>query len=197
MKRSLLYTPVIFIFPLFVYAQIMEKIPIQKPTKLQGKVFINGTSSLHDWESISTKVIANVTYNPIEFTQIETLEVSITTSSIKSGKKLMDKLTYKALKNEEHPTIKFSFIKSELPKIDKDCIYLSGDLFIAGVTKKINVIAEISEKPNKHILHGSHELLMTDYGIQPPEALMGTIKTGNKITITFDLELPKNTISYK
>jgi hypothetical protein len=32
---------------------------------------------------------------------------------------------------------------------------------------------------------GSQTIKMTDYGITPPTALFGTLKTGDEITITF------------
>ena len=36
-------------------------------------------------------------------------------------------------------------------------------------------------------LKGSEEILLTDYGIDPPTALLGLIRTGDRITIEFDM----------
>lgn len=36
---------------------------------------------------------------------------------------------------------------------------------------------------------GTQKLLMTDYGIDPPTALMGTMRTGNEITVAFTVKM--------
>jgi hypothetical protein len=38
----------------------------------------------------------------------------------------------------------------------------------------------------KLAVQGRIELLMTDYGIKPPTAMMGMLKTDPKITVTFE-----------
>ena len=38
------------------------------------------------------------------------------------------------------------------------------------------------------VIEGEKSILMTDYGIKPPKALLGTIKTGNKINIIFKID---------
>ncbi len=35
---------------------------------------------------------------------------------------------------------------------------------------------------------------MTDYGVTPPEVMFGTVKTGDDITISFDLYLGQTNI---
>lgn len=101
----------------------------------------------------------------------------------------MDKLTYKALKADEYPVITFIFKKGEIVKEDPSFIdvKLMGDLSIAGVTKNISVITKINKLGETIILKGVHKLKMTDFGISPPKALLGTIKTGDEITIEFNL----------
>ena len=44
---------------------------------------------------------------------------------------------------------------------------------------------------NKVTLTGATKLKMTDYKIDPPKALMGTITTGDEITIKFNTVLTK------
>lgn len=162
---------------------------IELDIKLSSSVLIKGTSTLHDWESIVEKTNSQLVVNNLDDVKIETLNVKVQVLSIKSGKSIMDKLTYKALKAEEHPIITFVFKKGEIVKeyanfID---IKLIGDLSIAGVTKNVSVITKINKFGKTIILKGQHTLKMTDFGISPPKALLGTIKTGDEITIEFNL----------
>lgn len=157
--------------------------------KLPSSIIIKGTSTLHDWESIVEKTDAQLKMSTLSDTDIETLNIEIEVLSIKSGKRIMDKLTYKALKVKEHPTITFIFKKGEILSENTDFIEinLNGDLTIAGVTKNVSVTTKMNRKGKVVTLKGSHKLKMTDFGISPPKALLGTIKTGDEITIEFNL----------
>lgn len=158
--------------------------------KLPSVVLIEGTSTLHDWESNVEKTEAQLVVNNLEDVTIETLNVKVDVLSIKSGKKLMDKLTYKALKAKKYPDITFVFKKGEIIGENEAFIdiKLNGDLTIAGVTKNVSVVTKINKLGNTILLKGSHKLKMTDFGIDPPKALLGTIKTGDEITIKFNLK---------
>lgn len=158
--------------------------------KLPSNVLIKGTSTLHNWESVVEKTEATLIINNLNDIGIETLNVKVAVFSIKSGKKTMDKLTYKALKGKEHPMITFIFKKGEIVDENSDFINIKliGDLTIAGITKKVSVNTKINKFGNTIALKGSHKLKMTDFGIKPPRALLGTIKTGDEITIEFNLK---------
>lgn len=158
--------------------------------KLPSSVKIIGTSTLHDWESIVEKTDANISFANESKTKIETLKVEVDVYSIKSGKKTMDKLTYKALKAEDYPIIVFVFKEGKIVNEDEDhlTLELNGDLTIAGVTKNVNVETKVNRKGENVFLTGSHKLKMTTYGVEPPKALLGTIKTGDEITIDFSLK---------
>ncbi len=158
--------------------------------KLPSSVKILGTSTLHDWESIVEKTDATIVFENRAKAKIETLNVDVDVFSIKSGKKTMDRLTYKALKAEEYPKIFFVFKEAKIISQDEEFIKLelNGDLTIAGVTKNVNVLTKVNKKGKSVYLTGSHKLKMTSYGVKPPRALLGTIKTGDEITINFSLK---------
>lgn len=159
--------------------------------KLPSNVSVKGTSTLHDWESIVEKTYSKLTLESIDdIKQIETLKVKVISTSIKSGKRLMDRLTYEALKSEQFRWITFEFKSGELiSENNKEAVIkLKGDLSIAGVTKSVSVLTIINKKGENIFLTGSYKLKMTDYGITPPKALFGTIKTGDEIIIEFNLK---------
>ena len=64
-------------------------------------------------------------------------------------------------------------------------ISASGNLVINGVKKPITLKFSIEKSDKVYILEGSHKLLMTTFGIAPPKALLGTIKTGDEIEVKF------------
>ena len=183
-----------FLFTLLFSVGMMSQEVTQSKNldiKLPSSVLIKGTSTLHDWESVVEKTYSKMTImNMDSLKQIETLRVKVISTSIKSGKKLMDKLTYKALKSEQYRWITFDFKSGELISEDNQevSIKLNGDLSIAGVTKSVSVITNINKKGENIFLSGSYKLKMTDYGIKPPKAVFGTIKTGDEITIEFNLK---------
>lgn len=190
MKTKIIVT-LYFLFAVNIIVGQESKKPSESlHIKLPSSVLIKGTSTLHDWESTVEKTEAKLVVNNLNDVDIETLNVNVEVLSIKSGKKLMDKLTYKALKAKEHPVITFIFKKGEIVNESTNFIdiKLMGDLTIAGVTKNVFVVTKINKLGNTIVLKGSHQLKMTDFGIKPPRALLGTIKTGDEITIEFNLK---------
>jgi polyisoprenoid-binding protein YceI len=120
---------------------------------------------------------------------IEKLDISVKAESLKSGKNGMDKNTYKALKTDDYETIDFKLIKLDdvLKKADgKFTLKTTGDLTVTGVKKRISLNFDIDTSLAKSIiLTGEKTLKMTDFNIEPPKALFGTITTGDEITIKF------------
>ena len=60
-----------------------------------------------------------------------------------------------------------------------------GDLTITGVKKQISLDFTIDVTSGKISLKGEKKIKMTDFNIDPPKALFGTITTGDDLTIQF------------
>ena len=101
----------------------------------------------------------------------------------------MDKKTYGALRESDHPTISYILISS-IPKTG-NTVTSKGELTIAG--KKRQVTMDVNYEIYPSIIEFSGELTinMSDYDIAPPTALMGTIKTGDEVTIRFSIPFRK------
>ena len=107
----------------------------------------------------------------------------------------MDKKCYKALLYKEHPNINYKFKSIKEIKLKVDNTYtatLSGALTIAGKTKLAEILVEIILKDDNINIKGKKALKMSDFDVKPPTALLGTIKTGNDITIEFNLNYTKS-----
>jgi polyisoprenoid-binding protein YceI len=165
-----------------------------KLDNLKSSLSIFGTSSLHDWEEQATSLKGLISLNSSESLKIQDLHIEILAESLKSGKNSMDKNTYKALKTKEFKTIRFKFIKTLEVVFLKENTYkmkVLGDLTIAGATQRIQLDFNLHLKGNEVNIIGEKEIAMTDYNVDPPKALLGTITTGNEITIKFNTVLLK------
>ncbi len=157
---------------------------------------IKGTSNLHDWEMVVEKVRGNMDANVkgSEIVSINSLTLSVDANSISSGKSIMDSKTYKALKTDLYPVIQFTL--SEISEIKnggkQQLITARGILSVAGVRKNIPVKATgILRNDGSLSFSGSKTLKMTDFNIEPPTAVLGTLKTGDTINIEFDVLFKK------
>ena len=153
-----------------------------------SNITIYGTSSLHDWDETVREQSGNIAFKDFEQATISNLNISVVSESLKSYKSGMDKNTYKALRTDEYKTIDFRML--ELIKIKELSagtyqVDVKGELTITGSTKIIELPFKLWLSSNKITIEGQKKLKMTDYGIEPPKALLGTIKTGNEITVKF------------
>ncbi|MEN7547684.1 YceI family protein [Rapidithrix thailandica] len=156
------------------------------------KVVVTGTSTLHDWEAKVDEVsgTAKLDLNQQTLNSIDLLSLKFASESLHSGKDAMDKNIYKALKTGKYPHIQF--ILKEVKEIRKTgegkaAVTAKGNLTIAGVTKPIHLTAQAILKQEEVAFRGEYTIDMTQYGIEPPKAMLGTIKTGKDVVFHFDL----------
>jgi polyisoprenoid-binding protein YceI len=162
--------------------------------KLSGdyKVTINGTSNLHNWNETVENVTgeSSISWSTDGSFNLGTLNIKMAVRSIRSEMgAIMNSNTYKALKADNNPEIIFTLtvpVESIKPGSTSNTVSAKGNLTIAGVTKLIVIQVKVTAPDhNKLYFEGSQSIKMTDYGIDPPTALFGTLKTGDEISITF------------
>lgn len=83
-------------------------------------------------------------------------------------------------------------VRSVEKKGDHFLVIAEGTLTVAGATRSMNVQALADPKSNSMQLTGNKTFKMTDFKMDPPRALMGTIKTGDEITINYNLTFKTN-----
>lgn len=156
-----------------------------------AEVSVDGTSSLHDWTMTSKSATgtAEIVMENGELKSIQNLSVNVKAETLKSGKGGMDDNAYKALNTKKNPDIKFTLdkINSIEKKGDHYLISASGKMTIGAQTKAISVQSKAVPQGQALNVTGSKTFKMTEYGVTPPTALMGTIKTGDQITINYNL----------
>ena len=154
------------------------------------KLTVSGTSSLHDWESAVEKVDCTGSFKLTnnELTDISNVVVKIPVKAIKSTKgKMMDNKTWEAFNSEKNPFITFVMRERNIDP-SKATLRVSGDLTMAGVTQKVEFDFMYKILPDGDLqLTLSKTIDMTDFRMEAPTAMMGTIKVGPEVTINVQL----------
>lgn len=168
-----------------------------KINKQKSKVKVTGTSTLHDWEEEVPNFDGDIyivedTKSPLS--GITSVNVVFSTKSFKSDENAMDKKTHEALKAEQYPSISFNSqtVKQINAIYGKQQVSATGKLTLAGVTKPVDVtvLATLTDK-GEICIEGKKEISMADFNITPPVALLGTLKTGDKVNIIFSMYFSK------
>ncbi|GGE02248.1 hypothetical protein GCM10010831_00080 [Psychroflexus salis] len=157
------------------------------------KILIEGTSNIHDWEMEVEEADGFIEMKmENDKLNISNISLTIPIKSMKSGKGKMDSNTYEALKEEKNPNITFSFLEATQLEKTGNFTYtanLKGNLSIAGNTQVVSIPVEIDN--NQTSLVANYTITMTDFGVDPPTAMFGTIKTGDAVNINFNLNYNK------
>jgi polyisoprenoid-binding protein YceI len=104
---------------------------------------------------------------------------------------------YQTLKAEHYPTITLSISQVLIPIHSINARWrLTGPiateayLTLAGMKRKIDLLVTISQPfSNIYRFTAKKSLLLTDFGLTPPTALMGMVKVKNEIILDIDLYL--------
>ena len=159
----------------------------------QASLAVEGTSTLHDWEmkAGNVKGQAVLLFENNKLGSIKELSVTLPVESLKSEKEAMDKNAYKSLKSSQYKTITFRFIKTT--EITANSVTIEGRLEIAGVAKVVSLTANYTAGGTPHF-KGEKALKMSDFKVEPPTFMFGSIKTGDDIKILFDITLSESSI---
>lgn len=159
---------------------------------------LNGTSNIHDWEMVATSGTSEASFvvnSNGQVTSLTSLSFVLPAVNLKSGHGQMDKNTYKALNTAKNPNISFTLTSAGITATGGNNYQINavGKMSIAGVVKQTDLQATGKYNPadKSFTVTGVKKMKMTDYSVDPPKALMGTIKTGDAISISYTLKFTK------
>jgi polyisoprenoid-binding protein YceI len=165
-----------------------------------ARVTIAGTSNIHAYTASTTAVrvtrvaLSGAVAGPAFWDAIvkpgalEAFDVAIPAAQLTSPKEGLDKNMHKALKVQEHADITFRLTALE-PGANAGTLKARGILRIAGVERDVVLDLTTERREAGLTVKGRLDLLMTDYGIKPPTAMLGMLKTDPKVTVTFETVL--------
>lgn len=167
-----------------------------------SKLWVDGTSTLHSFTFEAKQIDGTLKANSLFVSRtsaeqgevIDQMEVTIPVVKLESEHSGMNSNMQEAMKADKFPNISYRLVSAELKKSGGSTgisvFTTEGYLKIAGVEKMIEIEVSVKRLSSGEVeLTGSKDLLMTDFGIDPPTMMFGTIKTGNKVTVHFDLKL--------
>jgi len=173
----------------------------------ESKLWIEGTSNLHGWSCKAEKLDAEIEFDAASAAQVSVappkalkkVEVKVPVRSLKCGHGAMDDNLYKALNAEAAPNISYILATFEAANGDsKDTFTLKtvGTLTIAGKENKLTMDVVATRLADGTVkATGMVPIKMTDYGIKPPTAIFGRLKTGDEVKVNFELSVGAKAIA--
>lgn len=162
---------------------------------------IEGTSNVHDWTADVEEMNFDISFNSSAVTSnsisnpVEALSLTIPVGNIESGKGGMNRKMHGALKKNDHPAIYFDLISSKVIESNSNSSFqldVTGTLTVAGVEKEISLPVEgIVQNDGSYNFTGSYKTNMKDFDVDPPSAMFGAVRSGEMVTISFDLFFEK------
>lgn len=174
---------------------------IRLTTAQNSTLTIEGGSNLHEWSCKTSQIDAAVTIDgnydkatgATIGSMLKAVDVKVPVKSIKCGKGAMDNNLYKALKADDKSTISYimgSFSVVPGSTAESFTVKAPGKLVIAGAQRDVTIEVQAQRLADGRIRAiGRVPLRMTDFGITPPTALMGTMRVKNDIVVALDLTL--------
>jgi len=163
-------------------------------------ITIHGTSTLHEWDVKGSTINGTIDVNP-DLSKVmnaetwkkagdppATVKVVIPVASIHSENAKMDSLMLKALKAKAFPEIRYEMTRATPanPGNNASSVKATGKLTIAGVTRDMAMdVTATRDNDTRYVLSGGSTIKMSDYGIKPPTAMLGTIRSGDVVKVTF------------
>ena len=161
-----------------------------------SKVWIEGTSNVHDWKSEATQIDAEIELDAAGLAaapgkMLKQVRVTIPVKALKSGHGKMDENLQKALKADKNPDIVYKLTSVEAIEGEtKDAFTLraAGTLSVAGVENAVTMdIAATRLADGTVKATGTVPLKMTAFAVKPPTAMLGTIRCGDEVKVKFEM----------
>lgn len=177
------------------------------PLAPESKLWIDGTSNLHSWSCKAEKLEASIDLDAALAAQLSVappkslkhVQVKVPVKSLKCGHGAMDDNLYKALNADATPDVSYILASFDaVPGQTKDTfsMHTVGSLTIAGKENRIEMDVVATRLPDGTVKAvGMVPIKMTDYGIKPPTAIFGRLKTGDEVKINFELTVGAKAIA--
>lgn len=156
-----------------------------------SKMWIEGTSSVHDFTCNVNSMTGSVNVNG-DVTKVADATVVVPVSQIDCDNKTMNSKVRDALNAGKNPGISFNMVSAtpngangEWQNLD-----VKGELELNGTKRPVAMKVQGQKNANGAIVYrGQVPVVMTHYGVKPPTAMLGALKTGDEVQVHFELTL--------
>ena len=160
-----------------------------------GTVTVTGTSTLHDWTVRATGLRGSLDL-PAGFLSGETTAVpaarfTLPVRALRSEHEKMNTIMWDALGVAKHSELTFALESARVQGSAGATIKVEvkGALTVAGVARPVTLVLDVRRDGNRLLASGELPLKMSDFGIKPPTAMMGTMHTGDAVRVKIETTL--------
>lgn len=163
----------------------------------QSRVTISGSSNVSHFTCVSPEShgIQRAEYHPGEMAHTMTFRnthIQLTIDRFDCGSRAMNRDLQNTLNAVKYPQIDITLWSARLLTAHQDSdtekYEVRTEVTIAGCTQSVLLIANVQSAGTSTLrMRAEKALLMTDFEIEPPTALLGLIKVRPEITISLDL----------
>ena len=172
--------------------------PVAYPFVPESQIWVDGTSNnTPEWTVYATEIQGEVVLNPeAEFVLaapgLESVRLVVPMRMIKSKKSsLMDRTMYKAMQVDEFPDVTYELANISAVSVTSDSTFTleaAGSLTLGPETKEVSFPVTGTMRGGGMVAFmGSHSLLISDFGLQAPTAMFGSLRTGDEVTVRAEL----------
>jgi hypothetical protein len=124
------------------------------------------------------------------------VELRIPIKALECGNPAMEHDMRKALRAAQYPEIGYRFVRLREARYAPAgaapafALRVEGEITLAGASRPVSIDVTATQlSPRRFRLRGGLPLRMTDFGIEPPVALLGLIRARDEIWVSVDLEV--------
>lgn len=169
----------------------------------ESRVVLEGSSNVVDWacrtNAFEATIAVDSGFDPASLIglakPISRVTVRIPVRTLKCGHDRMNRDMYRSLRASQFPDIRYVLasytVKGRAADSSKFTLLTVGDITVAGVTKRVEVPITAERWQGGAKGSGVVRLRMTDFGVRPPVALLGAIRTRNEVEVLFEVVLDR------
>jgi polyisoprenoid-binding protein YceI len=160
------------------------------PLDSNVKLWLDGTSSVRGFTCSAKTVTANIVTDATDASAADPADLVskasfvIPVAALDCGNGTMNGHMRKALKADQAPEISFVMTSYQ---VAGGVATINGTLNIAGKENPIQIPATIEPEANGVRVRALKLIDMTQWGVKPPQLMMGTMKVRPMVSINFDI----------
>lgn len=172
----------------FVAVTAFSVAPRELALGKESRLWLEGTSTVKSFKCVASNIhvtaIGETSAPPSQIVKSASLVVPV--AQLDCSNKTMNEHMRKALKADKNPQISWTMTDYQ---VQGSNVTISGKLTIAGKENPIDLRGTGSAENGQIRFKGSKQFKMTEYGVKPPSLMLGTMKVGDLVTVSFDMLL--------
>lgn len=162
-----------------------------------SSMIIDGDSNVHNWEAEVTQVngklvlqnLESITAENLTPESFKSLSLTIPVDGIDAESNGLRKNIHKYMKKDDYPNVTFELNNVSEVNNQNGSVSITGNGVITVTGNDYNAEMQVTATIQNGSIQfiGEKQLLMTDFGIDPPTAVFGTIRSKDEIVMKFDV----------